>query len=104
MKTYYVYIITNQENGTIYAGVTNNLARRFYEHKNKLLPGFTNKYGLNKLVYFEETSSVESAINREKRLKSWRRYWKLVLINKLNPNWEDISDKLNLLDSESSSE
>jgi putative endonuclease len=104
MKTYYVYIMTNKENGTIYVGVTNNLARRTYEHKNKITKGFTSKYSLDKLVYFEETSDVESAIAREKQIKAWRRHWKLELVNKSNPDWEDLSEELDLLDSESSSE
>jgi putative endonuclease len=96
--------MTNQENGTIYVGVTNSLARRVYEHKKKLVKGFTSKYDLDKLVYFEETSDVESAIAREKQIKAWRRHWKLELVNKSNPNWEDLSDEPELLDSESSSE
>lgn len=74
MRSFYVYIMASQENGTIYVGVTNNLARRVYEHKGNLVEGFTKKYSVHKLVYFEEADSVETAIAREKQLKNWRRY------------------------------
>lgn len=96
MKSYYVYILTSQENGTLYIGVTNNLARRIYEHKHNLVEGFTKQYSVHKLVYFEETPDVESAIAREKQLKAWRRYWKLELINKTNPQGKDLADKLSI--------
>lgn len=104
MKSYYVYIMASKKNGTIYVGVTNHLVRRVYEHKHNLIDGFTKKYSVHKLVYFEETSSVEAAITREKQLKCWRRYWKLELINKANPDWMDLAYKYDVLDSESSSE
>lgn len=96
MKTYYVYILTSQKNGTLYIGVTNNLDRRIYEHKNNLIEGFTKKYKVHTLVYFEEAPSIESAIAREKQLKNWRRYWKLELINNTNPNWNDLADELSI--------
>lgn len=91
MKEYYVYILTNKNNSTLYVGVTNNIVRRLYEHKNKLVKGFTEKYNLNKLVYYEITTDVESAINREKALKKWSRTKKDVLITNFNPVWEDLS-------------
>ena len=90
-KQYYVYILVNDKNGTLYIGVTSDLAKRTYEHKNKLIPGFTSKYNLNKLVYFETTDNPETAIIREKQLKKWSRGWKIRLIEKANPNWEDLS-------------
>jgi len=91
MKSYYVYIITNKKNGVLYIGVTNDIERRIYEHKNKLVEGFSSKYNLNKLVYFEETSDIRTALEREKRLKKWNRDWKIRLIKEKNPNWEDLS-------------
>ena len=94
MKNYYVYIMSNKKNGTLYIGVTNDLIRRVYEHKNKLAKGFTEKYGLTKLVYYEHTESIEAAIVEEKRLKDWHRSWKIRLINKMNPAWDDLYDKL----------
>jgi len=90
MNSYYVYILTSKKNGILYIGVTNNLLRRIYEHKNHLLEGFTDKYWLNRLVYFEQTSSIESALQREKQLKKWNRQWKIDLIEKTNPEWEDL--------------
>jgi putative endonuclease len=76
----------------MYAGVTNDLNRRLYEHKNKLIPGFTKKYHVNKLVYFEETQDINSAIAREKEIKKWRREKKDKLVNQMNPNWQDLSE------------
>ncbi len=89
-KKYFVYIITNKRNGTLYIGVTNNLIRRIYEHKNKIIDGFSKKYGLDKLVYFEEFSSIEEAIKREKYLKGKKRQFKINLIEKANKKWEDL--------------
>ena len=93
-KQYYVYIITNKYNTTIYGGVTNNLARRIYEHKNKLVEGFSSKYNLNKLIYFECTENVESAIIREKQIKNYSRAKKELLIEKMNPNREDLYESI----------
>lgn len=93
-KYYYVYIISNVNNKVLYIGVTNNLIRRTYEHKNKLVEGFTKKYNLSKLVYFEQTNDIESAIAREKQLKHWSRCKKNNLINSLNPEWKDLYDHL----------
>ena len=87
---YYIYIITNNNNSTLYIGVTSNLIKRIYEHKNKLVDGFSKKYKLEKLVYFETCSSIETAIKREKFLKGKKRAFKETLINKINPTWEDL--------------
>ena len=92
MKSYYVYLLTNWNNRVIYAGVTNDLNRRIYEHKNKLIEGFSKKYNLTKLVYFEETSDINAAIAREKEIKKWRREKKDKLVSQTNPNWKDLSD------------
>lgn len=92
MKSYFVYILASARNGTLYIGVTNNLERRMYEHSHHLQPGFTDTYNVTRLVYFEETSSVEAAVAREKQLKNWRRAWKLELIEKENPEWRDLAD------------
>lgn len=92
MKDYYIYILTNKKNGTLYIGVTNNLMRRIYEHKNGIVKGFTKKYNLDKLVYFEQTTDINAAIMREKRLKKWNRDWKLKLIESINPEWKDLSE------------
>ena len=89
--TYYVYLLTNWNNKVMYLEVTNNLERRFYEHKNKLVKGFTEKYNVNKLVYFEETQDVTAAFAREKEIKKWRREKKNQLVNRMNPNWKDLS-------------
>ena len=90
MKTYYVYILASEKNGTIYVGVTNDLFRRVSEHKNKEVQGFTSKYTVDKLVYYEPTNDVSAAIQREKQLKAWKRKWKLELIEKQNPDWHDL--------------
>ena len=88
---FYVYIMTNNS-GTLYTGVTNDLLRRIYEHKNKLSEGFTKKYNITKLVYYEETNDIREAINREKIIKGWLRKKKIDLINTINPEWADLSD------------
>ena len=80
MKEYFVYILSNFTNSTLYVGITNDLRRRLYEHKNNLILGFTEKYNIHKLVYFEKTTDVKAAIQREKRLKKWNREWKLELM------------------------
>ena len=92
-KNYYVYLLTNWNNKVIYVGVTNDLSRRIYEHKNKLIPGFSKKYNLSKLVYFEETCDINAAIIREKEIKKWRREKKDKLVNQENPGWQDLSDE-----------
>jgi putative endonuclease len=96
MKRYFVYILTHIKNKVLYVGVTNDLERRIYEHKNKLVQGFTEKYNVNKLVYFEETGDVNSALAREKQLKNWHREWKINLISDFNPDWKDISKEFQL--------
>lgn len=88
---YAVYILSNKKNGTLYIGMTNNLERRVFEHKNKLIDGFTKKYNLNTLVCFETYKYVNDAIIREKRLKTWKRQWKVNLIEKENPSWNDLA-------------
>ncbi len=90
-KTYYVYLITNWNNKVLYIGVTNNLERRLFQHKNKLIKGFTEKYNINKLVYFEQTNDIQSAITREKEVKKWRREKKNNLIESSNKTWEYLS-------------
>jgi len=91
-KSYYVYLITNWNNKVIYIGVTSNLERRLYEHKNRLADGFTKKYNINKLVYFEETTDIKSAIAREKELKGWRREKKNRLVESSNKDWKNLSE------------
>lgn len=91
MKSYFVYILTNFTNKVLYVGITNNLIRRMYEHKNKLIDGFTKKYNLTKLIYFEEFSRVEDAIAAEKKIKGWLRIKKIKLIESVNPKWKDLS-------------
>jgi putative endonuclease len=91
---FFVYILASRRNGTLYVGVTNDLARRVFEHKSKLVPGFTREYGVDKLVYFEEHESILQAPDRERALKRWKRAWKLELIEKLNPEWRDLADDL----------
>jgi putative endonuclease len=92
--SYFVYILASQRNGTLYVGVTNDLVRRMSEHKAKLVPGFTRKYGVDQLVYFEEYTSILEARARERSLKRWNRSWKLELIEKFNPQWRDLIDAL----------
>ncbi|GAB4177145.1 MAG: GIY-YIG nuclease family protein [Calditrichia bacterium] len=94
MQYSFVYILTNKPNGTLYIGVTSNLQRRIYEHKFKIIKGFTSKYKLSKLVYYEIFEDIEEAINREKYLKGKKREFKIKLIESVNPSWEDLSDKI----------
>jgi putative endonuclease len=94
-KNYFLYILSNKRNGTLYTGVTNNLIRRIYEHKNSLYDGFTKKYNIHNLVYYENYNDIRSAINREKQIKKWNRKWKLELIEKDNPEWKDLYEELN---------
>lgn len=94
MKTYYIYILTNQKHGVLYIGVTNDLKRRVYEHKNKLNEGFSKKYNTTRLVYMEETNNINDALQREKQLKKWNRAWKIKLIDEYNPEWLDLYDDL----------
>ena len=89
-KTYYVYILASKKRGTLYTGVTNDLRKRVYEHKNRLVNGFTKRYNVHILVYYEQTINIESAIQREKQLKKWYRAWKIELIEKQNPEWYDL--------------
>ena len=91
MNDYYVYILTNDRDRLLYIGVTNNLTRRVYEHKHRLIEGFTSDYGIHKLVYYEMCGSVEDAIRREKQLKKWRREKKIFLIEQMNPRWKDLA-------------
>ena len=92
--TYYVYILANKRRGTLYVGVTNNLIRRVFEHKNKLIEGFTERYDVNLLVWYQASESVESAIAHEKKLKRWRREWKIEMIETLNPEWVDLYQQI----------
>jgi len=92
MKEYYVYILASKRNGTLYIGVTNDLERRILEHKQKIRKGFTEKYNVDKLVYYEDTDDIGEAILREKQLKKWERKWKINLIEKENPTWRDLSE------------
>jgi putative endonuclease len=93
-KKYFIYIVSNKIRTTFYIGVTNNLERRVYEHKQGLISGFTQKYNLKDLIYFEEYKDINDAINREKQLKNWHRDWKINLIKKVNPQLDDLSNKL----------
>jgi putative endonuclease len=94
---FFAYILTNRPKGVLYVGVTNNLARRIWEHRTKVVPGFTSKYGVTRLVYFEEYASILEARAREQTLKHWRRAWKFKLIEGMNPTWRDLYDELILL-------
>jgi len=93
-KQYFVYILASRKNGTLYIGITNDLLKRLYEHKNNLADGFTKKYGVHNLVYYGIHNDASNAITREKQLKKWNRQWKLELIEKTNPAWNDLYDDL----------
>jgi putative endonuclease len=93
-RSYYVYLLTNWNNSVMYIGVTNDLKRRVYEHQNKLVKGFTEKYNVNKLVYYEQTNDVITALTREKEIKKWRREKKNSLVISGNPEWNDLSTKI----------
>lgn len=95
-KYYYVYILASDKNGTLYIGVTSQLKSRVYEHKNKLIQGFTSKYNANKLVYYEIFEDIDEAIDREKKLKFWKRKWKIKLIEQNNIGWKDLYDDLEI--------
>jgi len=89
-KDFYVYFFASKRNGTLYMGVTSDLVQRIWQHKNKLIKGFTQKYNVNKLVYYEAHPDAESAITREKQIKKWRRTWKMRIIEEKNPDWNDL--------------
>jgi len=92
-KEAYVYILTNYEETTLYIGVTSDLEKRVYEHKNNITDGFSSQYKLDKFIYFEHLSSIHDAIRREKQLKNWHRQWKINLIKEFNPNFDDLSQR-----------
>ena len=94
MKSPCAYILTNKPKGTLYIGVTSNLTQRVWQHKNDLVEGFTERYGVHRLVWYEVHETMESAIMREKALKKWNRAWKVELIEKTNPNWTDLYDEI----------
>ncbi|MDX2095520.1 MAG: GIY-YIG nuclease family protein [Alphaproteobacteria bacterium] len=94
MKTYYVYIMTNKRNGTLYTGMTNDLVRRVYEHRSGIVEGFTKKYGLKMLVWYEQHSDVNEAIKREKNIQAWKREWKMNLIQSVNLEWVDLYNEI----------
>ncbi|MFZ5391023.1 MAG: GIY-YIG nuclease family protein [Patescibacteria group bacterium] len=92
--SYYVYILASTKNGTLYIGVTNNLINRVFQHKNNLVSGFTSRYKIYKLVYYEKVGDILEAIKREKQLKKWNRSWKVELIESFNPSWKDLYNEL----------
>ncbi len=94
MKRPCVYLLASKRNGTLYVGVTSDLIKRVWEHKNDVVDGFTNKYGVHSLVWYEMHEDMASAIQREKQIKEWKRQWKLELIEKVNPGWRDLYDGL----------
>lgn len=93
---YYIYLLASQRNGTLYVGVTNNLVRRVWEHKNDFVDGFTKKYGVHMLVWYDVAESAEAAITREKQIKKWNRTWKLRLIEENNPEWKDLYEQISV--------
>ncbi len=94
MRQFYVYILASQRNGTLYIGMTNDLKRRVWTHKNDVNDGFTKTYGVHWLVWYEIAPSAEAAITREKQLKKWNRAWKIRLIEEMNPEWKDLYDEI----------
>lgn len=94
MRQYYVYMLASRKNGTLYIGVTNDLLKRVYEHKNNLIEGFTNKYSVHNLVYYEQHNDIGKAITREKQIKKWKRQWKIELLELDNPEWKDLYTEL----------
>jgi len=94
MGQYFVYILASKRNGTIYIGITNNLLKRVHQHRSNLVEGFTKTYKVHELVYYETHKNINDAITKEKRMKKWKRKWKLKLIEKFNPNWEDLFNTL----------
>ncbi len=94
MRQYYVYILSSKRNGTLYIGVTSSLTKRVFEHKNNVVDGFTKKYNVHTLVYYEIYGNIQDAIVREKQMKKWRRQWKINLIEKNNPQWNDLYDQI----------
>jgi putative endonuclease len=93
-KNFYIYILSSKERGTLYVGVTSNLPKRVYEHKNGLVEGFTKKYSVHRLVYYEVATDAETALTRERQIKRWNRAWKLRLIEERNPGWTDLYDNI----------
>jgi putative endonuclease len=96
MGQYFVYMLASKRNGTLYIGVTNNLLKRVHQHKNDVTEGFTRKYNVHSLVYYEVFNGIQDAITREKQMKKWKRQWKMELIEKSNPNWEDLFESLSI--------
>ncbi|MBI4838283.1 MAG: GIY-YIG nuclease family protein [Nitrospirae bacterium] len=94
MKNYYVYILSSKRNGTLYTGITSDIVKRIYEHKNGLVDGFTKKYKIHNLIWYEMHNYAESAINRERQIKKWKRIWKLKLIEEENPQWIDLYENI----------
>lgn len=94
MSDYAVYIMASKKNGTLYTGVTSDLVKRVYEHKNNLVDGFTKKYGVHMLVYYEAGGDLDGALQREKQIKEWKRAWKIALIEKDNPSWRDLYEEI----------
>ena len=92
--SFWVYILASRRNGTLYIGMTDDLVRRAWEHRTGTIPGFTRKYGIKMLVWFEQHETRESALQRERQLKKWNRSWKLQLIERFNPSWKDLADEL----------
>jgi putative endonuclease len=94
MNSFYVYILASRKNGTLYVGVTSDLVRRVYDHRSNAIEGFTKKYSVHTLVYYEPYTDVHDALTREKRLKKWKRQWKLNLIESTNPDWKDLYSQI----------